>query len=85
VIGSHSTVLDGAVIGARSFVAAHSLVDGGTKIPEEVLVTGAPAKVKEPIAGTTAETWVKKKPGAYRELAERYRSYMTGLKPAEPS
>ncbi len=36
-------------------IAAHSLVVGGTHIPDEVLVTGAPAKVKGPIAGTGAE------------------------------
>ena len=47
VIANHATVLDGAVIGARSLVAAHQLVVGGTKIPDEVLVTGAPAKVRD--------------------------------------
>src|ERR1700741_3191347 len=45
VIANHATVLDGAVIGRRSLVAAHALVVGGTKIPDEVFVTGAPAKV----------------------------------------
>ncbi len=52
LIANHCTVLDGAVVGARSMVAAHSLVTGGTHIPDEVLVTGAPATVKGPIAGT---------------------------------
>src|SRR6185312_13922527 len=51
LIANHATVLDGAVIGRRSLVAAHSLVIGGTKIPDEVLVTGSPAKVRGPIAG----------------------------------
>src|ERR1700716_3346253 len=62
LIANHCTVLDGAVIGVRSLIAAHSLVVGGTKIPDEVLVTGAPAKVKGPIAGTNAEVWVKTNP-----------------------
>src|ERR1700754_468715 len=66
LIANHATVLDGAVIGARSLVAAHSLVIGGTKIPDEVLVTGAPAKVKGPIAGTGAEMWVNVNPGEYQ-------------------
>src|ERR1700676_3843855 len=48
LIANHATVLDGAVIGARSLIAAHSLVVAGTQIPDEVLVTGAPAKVKGP-------------------------------------
>jgi len=73
VIANHATVLDGAVIGRRSLVAAHSLVVAGTKIPDEVFVTGAPAKVRGPIAGTGAERWVNMTPATYRALAERYR------------
>jgi carbonic anhydrase/acetyltransferase-like protein (isoleucine patch superfamily) len=72
LIANHATVLDGAVIGRRSLVAAHSLVIGGTKIPDEVLVTGSPAKVRGPIAGTGAEAWVNTNSGAYRDLAQRY-------------
>jgi carbonic anhydrase/acetyltransferase-like protein (isoleucine patch superfamily) len=74
VIANHATVLDGAVIGRRSLVAAHSLVVGGTKIPDEVLVTGSPAKVRGPIAGTGAEIWVNTNPAAYRDLARRYQA-----------
>ena len=58
LIANHATVLDGAVIGSRSMVAAGAVVVGGTKIPDEVLVVGAPATVKGPIAGTGAEMWV---------------------------
>jgi carbonic anhydrase/acetyltransferase-like protein (isoleucine patch superfamily) len=72
VLANHCTVLDGAVIGSRSLIAAHSLVVGGTKIPDEVVVTGAPAKVRGPIAGTGAETWVNENPAAYQDLARRY-------------
>ena len=78
MIANHCTVLDGAVIGSRSLIAAHSLVVGGTKIPDEVLVTGSPAKVRGPIAGTGAEMWVNTNPGAYQDLASRY---MSGLRP----
>jgi carbonic anhydrase/acetyltransferase-like protein (isoleucine patch superfamily) len=76
VIANHCTVLDGAVIGRRSLIAAHSLVVGGTKIPDEVLVTGSPAKVRGPIAGTGAEQWVNSNADVYRDLARRY---TTGL------
>ena len=72
LIANHCTVLDGAVIGRRSLVAAHSLVVSGTKIPDEVLVAGSPAKIRGPIAGTGAATWIDANPGAYRELAQRY-------------
>ena len=78
LIANHATVLDGAVIGARSLLAAGALVVGGTHIPAEVLVTGVPATVKGPIAGTGAEMWVKVNPQAYQDLARRY---LTGLEP----
>jgi carbonic anhydrase/acetyltransferase-like protein (isoleucine patch superfamily) len=74
LIANHATVLDGAVIGSRSLIAAHSLVIGGTQIPAEVLVTGAPAQIKGPIAGTGAEMWVNTNPQAYQDLADRYRA-----------
>jgi carbonic anhydrase/acetyltransferase-like protein (isoleucine patch superfamily) len=73
LIANHCTVLDGAVIGTRSLIAAHSLVVAGTQIPDEVLVAGAPAKIKGPIAGTNAQMWVDVNPGEYRALARRYR------------
>ncbi len=78
VIANHATVLDGAVIGSRSLIAAHSLVTGGTKIPDDVVVTGAPAKVRGPVKGTGAQLWVDANAQAYRDLAARYK---TGLEP----
>lgn len=45
LIGMHATVLDGAKIGARSIVGAHSLVKKGMEVPPGSLVMGAPAKV----------------------------------------
>jgi carbonic anhydrase/acetyltransferase-like protein (isoleucine patch superfamily) len=78
LIANHATVLDGAVIGARSLVAAGALVVSGTKIPDEVLVVGSPATIKGPIAGTSAEMWVKVNPKAYQDLAQRY---LIGLEP----
>lgn len=76
LVANHCTILDGAVIGARSLIAAHSLVTGGTQIPPGMLVTGAPAKVKSPLAETRAEVWVQTNPQVYRDLAQRY---LTGL------
>ena len=74
LIGNHATVLDGARIGRRTLVAAGSLVVGGTDIPDEVLVTGIPAKVRGPIAGTSAERWVTTNPKKYVDLAQRHRA-----------
>ena len=81
LIANHATILDGAVIGARSMIAAGALVTAGSHIPAEVVVMGAPAKVKGPIAGTSAEMWVNVNPRAYQDLARRY---LCGLEPIEP-
>lgn len=45
LIGMHSTILDGAVIGAQSIVGAGALVTKGTQVPVGSLVLGCPAKV----------------------------------------
>ena len=78
LIANHATVLDGAVIGARSLIAAHSLVTAGTQIPPGMLVVGAPAQIKGPVAGTGAEMWINVNPQAYRDLARRH---LAGLEP----
>jgi len=79
LIGNHATVLDGARIGRRTLVAAGALVLGGTEFGDELLVTGSPAKVKGPIAGTGAQFWVDHNEEVYRDLAARHRN---GIAPA---
>lgn len=79
LLGNSSTMLDETTLGARSIVAAGSLVPPGTEIPEGVLAAGAPAKVKKPLAGTSAEFWVQANPPYYAELAQRHRVGITEL------
>ena len=74
LIGNGAIVLDGARIGARSMVAAGALVPPGMAVPGGVLVTGVPAEVKRPLAGTAAERWVRVNPEAYQALARRHRA-----------
>jgi carbonic anhydrase/acetyltransferase-like protein (isoleucine patch superfamily) len=45
LVGMSSTVMNGAVIGSDSIVAAGALVTEGTRIPPASLVLGSPAKV----------------------------------------
>jgi carbonic anhydrase/acetyltransferase-like protein (isoleucine patch superfamily) len=73
VIGSTSTVLDGALVGPRTMVAANSTVTPGAKVPAEVVVMGSPAKKQTPLTDT-ARLWVDNNPGLYRELARRHRA-----------
>jgi carbonic anhydrase/acetyltransferase-like protein (isoleucine patch superfamily) len=74
LVANGCIVLDGARIGTRSLVAAHSLVSAGTVIPPGVLAAGAPAVVKRELAGTPAEMWVKLNPTYYPQLAQRHRA-----------
>jgi len=74
LVGNGCVVLDGARIGARSMVAAMSLVSAGMQVPPGMLVAGVPAQVKRPIAGTAAEEWVRLNPVYYPELARRHRA-----------
>ncbi|MFI6040604.1 gamma carbonic anhydrase family protein [Nocardia sp. NPDC051321] len=77
IVGNGTTVLDMAKIGAGTMIAAHSLVQPGTEIPDGVLAAGSPAVVKRPIEGTPAEGWIKLNPGFYAELAQRHRKGIT--------
>ncbi len=72
LVGNGCVVLDGARIGARSMIAAMSLVAAGKEIPPGVLAAGVPAQVKKEIAGTQAEFWVTMNPQYYPELAKRH-------------
>jgi carbonic anhydrase/acetyltransferase-like protein (isoleucine patch superfamily) len=80
LVGNGCVVLDGARIGARSMVAAMSLVQPGKQIPPGVLAAGVPAVVKKDLAGTPAEFWVKMNPVYYPELAQRH---VAGIKRIE--
>jgi carbonic anhydrase/acetyltransferase-like protein (isoleucine patch superfamily) len=72
LVANGAIVLDAARIGSRSLVAAGSVVAANTHIPPGMLAAGAPAVVKRPIEGSTAQFWVDANPGAYAELAARH-------------
>jgi carbonic anhydrase/acetyltransferase-like protein (isoleucine patch superfamily) len=67
-----ATVLNGAVIGAGSLVAAQALVPQGMRVPPGSLVAGVPAKVKRPLTDEEREGLTLN--GAfYTELAKQHR------------
>jgi carbonic anhydrase/acetyltransferase-like protein (isoleucine patch superfamily) len=76
LIGNGATVQDGARIGARALVGAHSLVPPGMEVPEEVMVLGAPARVRGPLSDG-ARGWVGGNPGIYQALARRHAAGIT--------
>jgi carbonic anhydrase/acetyltransferase-like protein (isoleucine patch superfamily) len=64
-------VLDGAVVGERSLVAAGSTVTPGAVIPPESVAMGSPAKKIVPLEGT-AKLFVDHNAAVYHALAERH-------------
>lgn len=80
LVGMNSVLMDGAVIGERSFVAANSFVKSNVEIAPATLVAGSPARV---VRELTAEeiAWKADGTALYQELAER--SSRT-LRPVEP-
>ncbi len=61
LVGNGSIVLDKAVVGARSLIAAGATVTPNTRVPDETIAKGSPAKDFTPL---TAEV--------YRALARRH-------------
>jgi carbonic anhydrase/acetyltransferase-like protein (isoleucine patch superfamily) len=81
LVGNGSVVLDGARIGARSMIAAMSLVPPGKQIPPGVVAMGVPVTIKGDLAGTPAEFWVKLNPIYYPQLAQRHRAGVRRIEP----
>ena len=78
LIGIGARVLNRAVIGRDSIVAAGSLVPEGKKFPERVMLMGAPAKVVREL--TPEELHLIHYPAQhYVENARRYREKLTLL------
>jgi carbonic anhydrase/acetyltransferase-like protein (isoleucine patch superfamily) len=74
LIGMGATVLDGAVIGARSIVGANALVPKGFVCPPGSMVYGAPARVVRPLTeaeASSVRSWAEK----YVEVAGAHAAY----------
>ena len=72
LIANSAVILDGAEIGARSLIAAGSIVLANTKIPEGMLAAGSPAIIKRKITGSPSEEWITGNPERYRQLANEH-------------
>ncbi|HEX9907757.1 MAG TPA: gamma carbonic anhydrase family protein [Thermoplasmata archaeon] len=75
LIGIGATVLDGAVIGERSVVAAGCLISPGSRIPPESFVIGIPGKVTR----STASADVNRTLEELRTLASKAAIYKSGI------
>ncbi|GAA1150680.1 gamma carbonic anhydrase family protein [Nocardioides aquiterrae] len=73
LVGNGSTLLDQAVVGPRTLVAAGSVVTPGTELPGGMVAAGIPCRPIKPIEGTSSEFWVEHNPSYYQDLAQRHR------------
>lgn len=73
LIGMHATVLNGAVIGEMSIVAAGALVSSGVEIPAGSLVVGVPGRVVRPLNADEIDS-IRRSAADYVELAGVHRT-----------
>ncbi len=71
MVGMSAVIMDGAVIGAESFVAAMAFVRAGFEVPPKSLVAGIPATVIRPLRDDEI-TWKGRGTKIYQHLARRY-------------
>jgi carbonic anhydrase/acetyltransferase-like protein (isoleucine patch superfamily) len=71
LVGMHSTILNGATIGAYSIIGANALVTANTLIPPKSLVLGSPAKVIKTLSDKQIEH-INKNAEAYVKLGRLY-------------
>ncbi|SDL89248.1 carnitine operon protein CaiE, partial [Paracoccus chinensis] len=80
LIGAGQVVMDGAVLGPDSIVAANSFVKAGFKGAPRQLLAGSPASVRRDVtAGEVA--WMTLNTREYQELAQRSRRAMHEVAP----
>jgi carbonic anhydrase/acetyltransferase-like protein (isoleucine patch superfamily) len=77
LVGSNAVILNFAKIGKRTLIAAGSVVPVGAEIPHEVVVAGAPAKVKKPLEGPSIG-WVDLAGPEYVHLSRSYLQHGIG-------
>ena len=84
LIGMGSTLLDGAVIGARSIVGANALVPQRFTCPPGSLVLGAPARVVRALGAVEQDAlrgWAEK----YLVVAAAHAARLSGPAPVPPA
>ena len=73
MVGIAAVVMDRAVIGEESLVAAMAFVKSGTQVPPRTLVAGVPAKVIRALRDDEI-AWKTDGTHLYQELARRYQA-----------
>lgn len=80
LVGMNAVVMDGAHIGARSFVSAAAFVKARFACPEQSLVMGAPAEVKRRLSDEEV-AWKQRGTREYQVLARRCMASLVACEP----
>jgi carbonic anhydrase/acetyltransferase-like protein (isoleucine patch superfamily) len=72
LIGMHSTVMDGVVVGEESIVAAGSLLSPGSEFPPRSLIMGRPGRVQRRVTDEEVEGLIMFGVRSYLEYAKSY-------------
>lgn len=80
LVGMHAVIMDDAVIGEDSFVAALAFVKAGMQVPPRTLVGGIPAKIMRELKDDEIK-WKSIGTGHYQHLARRYLATSSEVQP----
>ena len=72
LIGMGAIVLNGARVGRYSIIAAGTVLPEGQQVPEGVLVTGVPGKVRRDLSDAERAA-IKRNAATYMELSQLHR------------
>lgn len=82
LVGMKAVVMDGAVLGAYSILAACAFVKAGQDLPERSLIAGLPAKVMRPLSEDEIR-WKLDGTRTYQTLTERCLRSLVEVAPLE--
>ncbi len=82
LIGIHAVIMDTAVVGAQTIVAAKAFVKVADVVPPGVLVAGIPARVRRTLNDDDL-AWKRRGTALYIELARRSREGIVATRPLE--
>jgi len=80
LVGMKAVVMDGAVLGAYSILAACAFVKAGQDLPEKSLIAGLPAKVLRPLSEDEIR-WKLEGTRTYQQLSQRCLASLSEVQP----
>lgn len=75
LVGTGSIMLQRSRLGRGAMLAAGSVLGEGREVPPGMLAAGAPAVVKKPLSGSSAD-WVIEPANHYQENARKFRQHL---------